>query len=152
LPKIATEPIIKEVHVDAQPDTVFAFFTEADKITRWLATEAMTDPRPGGINHQRHHVGGVDYLVRGEFVEVDRPRRVVFTWGFEGKGFGTEPGSSMVEVTLTPADGGGTHVRLVHSGLSEPAIPIHDRGWDAQMRNLADALATYATPGRGAIR
>jgi hypothetical protein len=46
-----------------------------------------------------------------------------------------------------PADGGGTHVRLVHPGPSEPAIPIHDRGWDAQMRNLADALATHAKQG-----
>jgi uncharacterized protein YndB with AHSA1/START domain len=152
LPKIATKSITKEIHVDAQPDTVFEFFTEADKITRWLATEAITDPRPGGINHQRHNVGGVDYVMRGEFVDVDRPHRVVFTWGFEGKDFGTDPGSSTVEVTLTPADGGGTHVRLVHSCLSESAIPIHDRGWDAQMRNLADALASFAKPGRGAIR
>ena len=99
---IATEPIIKEIHVDAQPETVFAFFTEADKLTRWIATEAATDPRPGGIFHQTHRLEGVDYLLRGEFVEVDPPHRVVFTWGFENSEIGVSPGISTVEVTLTP--------------------------------------------------
>ena len=137
---IATEPIVKEIHIDAQPDTVFAFFTEADKLTRWLSAEATTDPRPGGINHQTHRSEGVDYLLRGEFVELDPPHRVVFTWGFENSQIGVTPGSSTVEVTLTPAEG-GTHLRLVHSGLPEAALENHDHGWDACLAKLADALA-----------
>lgn len=137
---IATEPIVKEVHIDAQPETVFAFFTEADKLTRWIADEAATDPRPGGIYHQTHHFQGVDYRLRGEFLELEPPRRVVFTWGFENTELGVVPGGSTVEVTLTPADG-GTHLRLVHSGLPEPALASHDTGWDEQLGNLARALA-----------
>jgi uncharacterized protein YndB with AHSA1/START domain len=141
MPTIATEPIVKEVHVDAEPDTVFAFFTEADKITRWMAADATTDPRPGGINHQTlQSGGGVNYLLRGEFVELDPPRRVVFTWGFENPEMGVAPGSSTVEVTLTPADG-GTHLRLVHSGLPERVLAGHDSGWDEQLGNLTRALA-----------
>jgi uncharacterized protein YndB with AHSA1/START domain len=140
MPTIATDPLVKEVHVDAEPDTVFAFFTEADKLTRWLAAEAATDPRPGGIFHQTHRVEGVDYLLRGEFVEVDPPHRVVFTWGFENTEIGVIPGGSTVEVTLTPV-GGGTHVRLVHSGLPERAVASHDDGWDEQLGNLVRALA-----------
>ena len=92
MPTIATDPLVKEVHVDAEPDTVFAFFTEADKITRWLAADATTDPRPGGINHQTHQFEGVDYLLRGEFVELDRNHRVVFTWGFQNTEIGRDPG------------------------------------------------------------
>jgi uncharacterized protein YndB with AHSA1/START domain len=137
---IATEPIIKEIHVDAQPETVFAFFTEADKLTRWIATEAATDPRPGGIFHQTHRLEGVDYLLRGEFVEVDPPHRVVFTWGFENSEIGVSPGISTVEVTLTPEDG-GTHLRLVHSGLPEQARSDHDEGWDTELDKLVRALA-----------
>ena len=52
---------------------------------------------------------------------------------------GVTPGSSTVEVTLTPADG-GTHLRLVHSGLPEPALATHGPGWDEQLDNLARAL------------
>ncbi len=139
MPTIATEPIVKEIHIDAQPDTVFAFFTEADKLTRWIAAEAETDPRPGGIYHQTHHFEGVDYLLRGEFVELDPPHRVVFTWGFENSEIGVSPGISTVEVTLTPADD-GTDLRLVHSGLPEPARTNHDQGWDKQLESLARAL------------
>ncbi len=141
MPTIATDPLVKEVHVDAEPDTVFAFFTEADKITRWLAADATTDPRPGGINHQTHQFEGVDYLLRGEFVELDPPHRVVFTWGFQNTEIGVIPGGSTVEVTLTPVDGGGTRVRLVHSGLPERALASHDHGWDDQLGSLARALA-----------
>ena len=140
MPTIATEPIIKEIHVDAQPETVFAFFTEADKLTRWLAAEAATDPRPGGIFHQTHRLEGADYLLRGEFVEVDPPHRVVFTWGFENSEIGVGPGISTVEVTLTPSDG-GTHLRLVHSGLPEQARSAHDEGWDTELGKLVRALA-----------
>ena len=140
MPTIATDPIVKEVHVDAQPDTVFAFFTEADKITRWLAAEATTDPRQGGINHQTHHFGGVDYLLRGEFLEFDPPHRVVFTWGFENSESGVAPGTSTVEVTLSPADG-GTHLRLTHSGLPASELADHDQGWAGQLENLDRALA-----------
>lgn len=139
MPSIATEPIVKEVHIDAQPDTVFAFFTEADKITRWLAKEATTDPRPGGINHQTHHHEGADYLMRGEFVEIEPPRRVVFTWGFENSEIGNVPGASTVEVTLTPTDG-GTDLRLVHSGLPEPAVAGHDEGWGKLLESLASTV------------
>lgn len=137
---VSTEPIVKEVHIEARPETVFAFFVDADKITRWLAAAAETDPRPGGINHQTHHWQGVDYLMRGHFVEIDSPRRVVFTWGFENSETGADPDGSTVEVTLEPA-GDGTMLRLVHSGLPEVAREGHDSGWDAQLENLARAIA-----------
>ena len=46
------DPIVREVYVDAAPETVFEFFTDAEKLTRWLAVEATLDPRPGGVCHQ----------------------------------------------------------------------------------------------------
>jgi uncharacterized protein YndB with AHSA1/START domain len=53
--------------------------------------------------------------VFGEFVEIDPPRRLVFTWGWEGDEE-VPPGSSTVEVTLTP-DGDATVLHLVHGDL-----------------------------------
>src|SRR5919107_5222127 len=64
-----TEPIVHERQIDASPETVFAFFTEPEKLTRWLAAEATLDPRPGGACWQTHAVrDGDPYLMRGEFV------------------------------------------------------------------------------------
>jgi uncharacterized protein YndB with AHSA1/START domain len=145
---VGTEPVVKEVHIDASPETVFTFFTEPDKLTRWLASEATLDPRPGGINHQTHP-GDTEnprgpYYMRGEFVEVAFPSRVVFTWGFENADVGVEPGQSTVEVTLAP-DGDGTRLRLVHRDLPESERAPHDGGWAEMLSRLAIA-ATGGDP------
>jgi len=139
-----TEPIVKEVQIDARPETVFGFFTEADKLTRWLCEEATTDPRPGGVCLQTHRAGESrgDQLfhMRGEFVEITPPSRLVFTWGFDEPSVGVAPGSSTIEVTLEP-EGGGTRLTLVHRDLPEAELPSHDEGWDYQLARLVIAAA-----------
>jgi uncharacterized protein YndB with AHSA1/START domain len=136
----ATEPIVHERQIDATPETVFAFFTDPEKMTRWLAAEATLDPRPGGVCHQTH-IGsdGTRYLVRGEFVEVSPPSRVVFTWGFENETMDSRPGSTTVEVTLEPRDG-GTLLRLVHRDLPLSERGDHDGGWGTMLARLEQAL------------
>jgi uncharacterized protein YndB with AHSA1/START domain len=138
----ATEPIVREIQIDASPETVFAFFTEPDKLTRWLAVEATVDPRPGGINHLTQAGGagnpGGRYFMRGEFVEVEPPTRVVFTWGFENPDIEVDPGGSTVEVTFTAA-AGGTLVRLVHRGLPDVERDPHGAGWTSMLERLAAA-------------
>ncbi|MCX8213792.1 MAG: SRPBCC domain-containing protein, partial [SAR202 cluster bacterium] len=39
----------REVRVSASPETIFPFLIDPEKIVRWKGTEAMLDPRPGGI-------------------------------------------------------------------------------------------------------
>ena len=138
---MTTEPVVKEKRIAARPETVFAFFTEPDKLTRWLAEAATLDPRPGGTCRQTHR-GDDDqlYSMRGEFVEVSPPSRVVFTWGFEEESVGVPPGTSTVEVTLT-ADGDGTLVRLVHRDLPPGEVDTHSEGWTEMLERLGRALA-----------
>ena len=82
-------------------------------------------------------MNGTD-IARGEFVEVDPPRRAVFTWGWEAGGFPIEPGTSTVEIVLEP-DGTGTLLRLTHSGLPEAeAVRRHREGWETFVPRLAD--------------
>jgi uncharacterized protein YndB with AHSA1/START domain len=132
-PTVAVE---REVRIDASPETVFAFFTDPDKMTRWKGSSAELDARPGGI----YRVDVSDRAVAvGEFVEVDPPRRVVFTWGWIGDD-NVPPGSSTVEVTLVP-DGEGTIVRLLHRDLPAPAGPLHQDGWDHFLARLQVAAA-----------
>ena len=102
-----------EVRIEARPETVFEFFVDPEKMSRWKGTSAELDPRPGGT----YRVGGIagGATVVGEFVEIDPPRRLVFTWGWEGDD-DVPPGSSTVEVTLTP-DGDATVLHLVHRDL-----------------------------------
>src|SRR5690349_22922586 len=48
------EPIVREIYIEAEPEVVFEFFVDSEKLTRWLAAEATLDPRPGGVCHQLH--------------------------------------------------------------------------------------------------
>jgi uncharacterized protein YndB with AHSA1/START domain len=130
-----TQAIEREVRVDAAPETVFEFFTDPEKMVRWKGSAATLDPRPGGV--YRVEIG--PYAALGEYVEIDPPNRVVFTWGWEG-GAPTPAGSSTVEITLTP-DGDGTIVRLVHTGLPAESIEAHSHGWDLYMPRLAIVAA-----------
>jgi uncharacterized protein YndB with AHSA1/START domain len=132
------------VRIEARPETVFGFFTDPEKLTRWLCEEATVDPRPGGVNRQRH-AGDEDnadgpYYMRGTFVEVSPPRRVVFTWGYENAEVGVPPGSSTVEVTLEP-DGEGTLLRLVHRDLPKAERASFAGGWEKMLSRLAVAVA-----------
>jgi uncharacterized protein YndB with AHSA1/START domain len=132
-----------ETRVAARPETVFAFFTQPDKMVRWQGVRVDLDPRPGGVY-------AVDMSaqarVRGTFLEVVPFSRIVFTWGWEGDEVNLPPGSSTVEVTLTP-DGDGTHVRLVHRGLTTPVMrDQHRDGWQMYLGRLGIA-ALGGDPG-----
>ncbi len=116
----------REIHIDAPPRTVYAFFTDPTKIKRWKGTNATLDPRPGGI--YRVNVTGHD-VARGEYVELVPYSRIVFTWGWEGEGSAVPPGASTVEITLTP-DKGGTILRLRHFNLPQKEVQGHAEGWD----------------------
>ncbi len=136
-----TDQVTVEVLVEASPETIFPFFTDPEKVVRWKGSSAELDPRPGGIysvdvTHQA--------LARGEYVEVDPPRRVVFTWGWEGDE-AVPPGSTTVEITLEPS-GSTTLVRLVHSGLPEAKRDLHREGWEHFAARLQIA-ASGGDPG-----
>jgi uncharacterized protein YndB with AHSA1/START domain len=134
--------VVAEVRISATPETVFAFFVDPDKMVRWMGSRVELDPRAGGtyaldINAQAR--------ARGEYVEVVPPSRVVFTFGWEADQ-AVPPGSSTVEVTLTP-DGDGTHVRLVHRGLTTAELrEQHRHGWQHYLARLGVA-AEGGEPG-----
>jgi uncharacterized protein YndB with AHSA1/START domain len=77
-------------------------------------------------------------VVRGEYVELVPYSRVVFTWGWEGEGSPVPPGSSTVEITLTP-DRGGTTLRLRHFNLPQEQVATHAEGWDHFLPRLQSA-------------
>jgi uncharacterized protein YndB with AHSA1/START domain len=132
-----TGSIERELTIAARPETVFPFFVDPERIVRWMGRTAELDATPGGIF--RIDYNGTD-IARGEFVEVDPPRRVVFTWGWEAPDDATPPGASTVEVTLTP-DGDGTRVHLRHSGLAAVAVEGHAQGWDQFLPTLVEVAA-----------
>src|SRR6516225_9137758 len=94
--------ISREFTINADAATVFAFFTDPQRLIRWMGVSAELDPRPGGIflvgmNSSR--------VARGEFKEVVPVSRLVYTWGYDGDNRTVAPGSSVVEIDLSPSNG-----------------------------------------------
>ena len=122
---VTPEGVIREVWVAAKPETIFPFFTDAAKIVQWMGISAEIDPHPGGIFRCQCTPRNT---ARGEVVEIDPCRKIVFSWGWEGPNAVVKPGTSTVEVTLRE-ENDGTRVRLHHYGLYGKEAEQHDHGW-----------------------
>jgi len=129
--------IRREFTIAADAATVFAFFTDPQRLIRWMGVSAELDPRPGGIFLVDVNPG---WVARGQFTEVVPVTRLAYTWGWEGDKHFVAPGSSLIEIDLLP-DNGNTLVRFAHSGLPAEAVPGHSEGWTHYLGRLAIAAS-----------
>jgi uncharacterized protein YndB with AHSA1/START domain len=129
-----------EITIDAPPEAVFEFFVDPDLMRRWMGGHVVLEARDGG----RFAVDIGSNHARGSFVEVERPNRVVFTWGWEGSDL-VPPGSSTVTCVLEATDG-GTLVRLTHRDLPAGEDIRHTHGWNHYLDRLTKA-AVGIDPG-----
>ena len=111
------------IAIRATPAQVFAYLVTAAGMTAWMGQHATLDPRPGGL----FAVDIAGSPIRGEFVEVNPPHRVVMTWGLAGSAE-FPAGASTVSFTLT-ATGDGTRVDVLHSNLPDDRVEGHVDGW-----------------------
>jgi len=127
---VATD-IVEAVFVAATPAEVFEYFVQPELFETWMGEHAMLDATAGGV----FAVDIEGTPVRGHFVEVDPPHRLVVTWGFIGSAE-LPPGASTLEVTFV-ADGDGTLVSVVHRLLPVAQREPHARGWRRFLGYLA---------------
>lgn len=121
------------IDIAAAPETVFDYLVTNSGMTAWMGQYADLDPHPGG----RFAVDIAGHPVRGVFLNIDRPRRVVMTWGFAGSEV-LPVGASTVEFTLI-AIASGTRVELVHSNLPDTEVRGHADGWAHFLPRLVTA-------------
>jgi uncharacterized protein YndB with AHSA1/START domain len=129
----------------ASPEDVFDAWTNPQVLERWWTVQSSessprceVDLRVGGryVLRMRDDSGEL-HVVGGEYREVDRPRRLVYTWRWEGDG-GLHPGHVSVVTVEFRADGDVTNVVLEHSGLaSEESRTRHGTGWQTVLERLA---------------
>ncbi len=134
----------------APRERVFDAWTDPELLRTWWAalqgwetSVAEVDLRPRGRYRLSMRDPGSDaeYTVAGEYVEVRRPERLVYTWTWEG-GAEIMSGSedTLVEVVFVP-DGDGTEVVLTHSRFADDRIrDLHGEGWGGCLDNLARVL------------
>jgi uncharacterized protein YndB with AHSA1/START domain len=140
-----TGPIVQvRRRVRAGAEQIFDLWTKPDLMVRWMSPfpgavecKATCDPRPGGAFSLAMSSGDARRDVSGTYVEVDRPRRLVFTW----IGPLTNNVTTLVTVELTPS-GDETDLVLTHERLPTQAMyEGHTKGWGNILDHLADAVS-----------
>jgi len=132
----ATTTIEHVVDISATPETVFDLWTTPQGLCTWWAETASCDPRPGGAI--RVDIDG-EHIMVGEYIELDRPRRLRFTFGWQGAL--PAPGSTEVDVRIESTVD-GVRLTLRHHGLPIEHVESHARGWT---HFLGERLAEGAT-------
>jgi uncharacterized protein YndB with AHSA1/START domain len=132
-----SEPIIKEIFIEATPEDIFPYLTQGEKYVLWMGLAAEIDARPGGIFKVDPNTLDV---IHGEFLEVSPPTRVVFTWGWNEPGHPVPAGSTRVEIDLIPQNE-GTLLRLTHIRLPDDTKDRHEFGWSHYLGRLKIVMA-----------
>ena len=145
---MTTDPVCADrvratVHIDAPPERVWEYFTRPEALVLWMGEYARLEPEPGG----EFTVDVKGAPVRGRFLRLDPPRRLLISWGYAGSDR-LGPGASTVEIRLT-AEGAGTRVDLEHRDLPPAEQPGHATGWAHYLARLAAAAIGEAGPDPG---
>ncbi len=142
-----TIAVTRELVIEATPETVWEYLVDPEKAARWMGQSATFELHEGGLYRVEVLPG---HTARGAFVEIDPPKRLVYTWGWE-TGEGDVPavpaGSSTVEIELA-AEGEATRLTFVHRDLpTAESAESHTTGWDHYLARLVTA-ASGGDPGR----
>lgn len=78
---------------------------------------------------------GEDAAHVGEYLEIDRPRRLVFSFG---DGIAFDATTVTIEIVATPQ---GCELTLTHDGVLEPWAAQTNTGWTGILEGLDKALA-----------
>ena len=141
-----TTPALQALHMvrrfDAAPEQVFDAWTDPKLAAGWLFTgpdsEAHSvsfDLEVGGRWEIVDRRGGVDYRAVGEYLQIDRPRRLAFTFGMPQ----FSDGFSKVIVEIAP-DGAGSVMTLTQEDVPADSIAPLEQGWREMFDQLAAGL------------
>ncbi|MFN0059810.1 MAG: SRPBCC domain-containing protein [Planctomycetota bacterium] len=132
----ATEDVEVSQFIQAQPETIFRFFTDRERFSRWLSAPVEFEARPK--SPLRIQFASCQTVVAGEIIEIVPNQKLVISWGVaEGAQARSMPtGSTRVTITLTPkAD--GTLVTLRHTGIpTTDECKGHREGWTQYLAQL----------------
>ena len=141
-PTAQPRPLIVGRTYAVKREVVFGAWTSVDAVKRWFCPtgytvpEATVDARVGGrftFVDRRPDMGEV--LHTGEYLEIDRPRRLVFRFSVPAFSAGT----TTIRVEITPT-AEGCELILTHEGVLEDYAERTVDGWTMILEALDRAL------------
>ncbi|WP_433296715.1 SRPBCC family protein [Actinoplanes sp. CA-030573] len=130
------ESAVIKAHLEAPPERVWAALTEAPALQAWYWPPSVhpaveSDPVVGG----RFGIAADGMGFSGEYRELDRPRRIVQSWRWQG-----DDRDSRVTIELSPA-GDGTDLVVVHDRVDAATAEMYRAGWESCLARLPDYLS-----------
>ena len=132
----------------APASTVFEAWTSAEMLRRWYppgadwdTPVAEVDLRVGGrLRIVMRSPDGEEFGGGGEYREITRSSRLVFTWAWDRPDVAR--GTQLIEVDFTEHADGTTTVVMINSGLTdEQARESHYEGWEGSFDSLTRLLS-----------
>lgn len=132
----------------APPDVVYDEWTDPAKLAEWMCPRPArclnveADPRVGGRVGFDIEEAGRTFRVSGNYLTLDRPRRLAFTWSCS-----TWPDptiQSVVTVTIEPEGARASIMTIEHELLPPALVQQHAHGWAAIAGQLRAALVEAA--------
>lgn len=129
---------------DATPAEVFDAWLTREQWAAWIGPEGMNcevpllEPRVGGRYEITMHLANGQVIpVSGVFKTIERPNRLVFSWGWNGDA------TRQSRITLDfVAQGARTELILRQEGLGTVANrDDHGKGWNSALNKLVRHLA-----------
>lgn len=125
---------------------VFRAMTEPEQLAKWWGPRGFTVPRVemdlragGGYRIEMQPPEGDSFQLLGEFIEVDPPGRLVYTFRWDPP----DPDDRETVVTLSLRDGDDeTEVELTQGEFAtEERRALHEGGWTDSFDRLRELLA-----------
>jgi uncharacterized protein YndB with AHSA1/START domain len=130
-------------HFNASPERVFDAWLDPETAGKWLfatptgqMVRVEIDARVGGRFVIVDRRNGEDVEHTGEYLEIDRPRRLVFTFGVPKY----SPLFTKVTIEIEPA-ASGCDLTLTNEDVPAEYLSSNEKGWTGILVGLAESLA-----------
>lgn len=129
---------------DASPEEVFKAWTDSKRLAEWYGPEGFEneihefDAREGGA-YRLTMLGpkGERHTLRGKFITVQSPKRLVVSWQWEPEEKGAPIGRETVVSVDFKEVAGKTEMTMTHAGFAdEKEKEMHNQGWSSSFNKL----------------
>ncbi len=131
----------------ASPDDIYGEWLDAEGMVEWMCprpahpTKIELESWVGGRLLIDIDDEGSALSVTGQFLELDEPRRLRFTWRCS---VWDPPADSIVTVSLEPQGDGHTMMTIHHELLPPAVVDGHRHGWALIAEQLEDSLSDHS--------
>lgn len=138
--------------LESSIENVWDAWTNSESIKQWLSPEGMTNPEVtnefivGGkyrIVMEGHNMPNPNHngvmAVGGEYLEIEKPNKLVFTWLWENSEAKTH--TTKISIHLRRLAEKQTEMTLIHSDFADDTMRHeHDMGWNSTFNKLEKFL------------